>query len=85
MKGGRRRRTDVVRRAYTCPDPACLRAVFLGREQAKAAIRQNYPGDNTLRPYKSCDGRGFHLGHLAPEVVSGEFTREDFYTPGQGT
>lgn len=79
---GRTRRTDSVRPAYTCPDPKCAARVFLDRAQAKAAIRQNYPGRNDLRPYKSCDGKGFHIGNLAPEVISGDVPRDQWYPRG---
>lgn len=74
MKVGRQRRTDVVQISYTCHDENCRRPVYIGRGQAKAAIRQGYPG-SALRPVRSCDGRGFHLERLPPEVVGGEEAR----------
>lgn len=78
-RAGRTKRTDQIRRAYTCS--TCGGAVFLARDQAKAVIKQNYPGDHDLRPYPSCDGAGFHVGHLAPEVIAGDMTREQYYGP----
>lgn len=62
-----------------CPD--CDKATFSTRKTAKQYARRLYPGKG-LHPY-ACPHRpeGFHVGHLAPEVVSGEVSKDLFYGP----
>ncbi|MEG8179371.1 hypothetical protein GZH49_12620 [Nocardia terpenica] len=60
----------------------CGKAAFATRKAAKQYARGRYPGGG-LRAYECRRRPGFwHVGHLAPEVASGEVPKQLFYGPG---
>ncbi|WP_280432628.1 hypothetical protein [Nocardia brasiliensis] len=64
----------------TCP--ACGKAAFRSRKTAKQYARRRYPGAG-LRAYECLRRAGaWHVGHPAPEVVTGAVSKQLFYGPG---
>ncbi|WP_306358324.1 MULTISPECIES: hypothetical protein [unclassified Nocardia] len=61
----------------------CGKAAFDTRRTARRYARRRYPGEAGLRAYP-CPRRigAWHVGHLAPEIVSGAVSSERFYGPG---
>lgn len=49
---------------YDCA--ACGKQTFTTRRDAQSARISFHKGDKGLSAYKSCDRRGFHLGHKPP-------------------
>lgn len=60
----------------------CGKAAFETRRAARQYARRRYPGEPGLRAYP-CPHRAeaWHVGHLAPEIVSGTVSSELFYGP----
>lgn len=56
---------------------ACGKVKYPSRAVAKSVARRVYPHDNRLRPYRC--GEWWHLGHLAPAVLHGRYSRQEVY------
>ena len=63
----------------TCPD--CGKRTYITRRDAKRACRNYLPGDH-VNAYPSCDGNGWHAGHLPARVLSGHVDRSTYYQDG---
>ena len=62
-----------------CPSPGCGKRSFRDRKAAKRYARRQYPSDRMQAYECRKGGIGFHVGHAAPEVVSGEIPKQQFY------
>lgn len=61
----------------------CAKVAFASRKAARKYARGRYPGAG-LRAYqcRHHDADYWHVGHHAPEVISGEVPKALFYGPG---
>lgn len=63
-----------------CPD--CGKLIYESRKEAKQAKRRQFPNERVQAYACPTTDGWFHLGHIAPEIVAGEFSKKVFY--GQG-
>jgi predicted nucleic acid-binding Zn-ribbon protein len=71
----RREMTDGKARSVGwCPE--CGKRYYADRAQARAAIRQDHPGDSRLRSY-CCEQGRWHFGKVPLAVKAGERTIHD--------
>lgn len=59
----------------------CEKAAFNDRKAAKRYARRQYPSERMQAYACRRGGVGWHVGHVAAEVVAGEVPRSQFYGP----
>lgn len=87
----KRRRTKYLKRDETARDKRgragaarCVvcpsnKIIYASRRDAKAYLKRNLHDGDHMDAYRCPHGHGWHVGHLAPVVVSGKKTREQVY------
>jgi hypothetical protein len=61
--------------------PGCGKLAYKSRKLARLIVRRRFPGEQ-IQAYRCphIEG-GWHAGHTAPEVASGEIPKDVFYGP----
>lgn len=60
---------------------SCGKRIYLSRKEARYVARRQFPADRMQAYQCPVSGDWWHIGHIAPEVVSGEVSKAVFYAP----